>query len=81
MVTAGTYNKRLFFRDTADSDFLQDRLLELAEEHGRRLEAWAVFANWFAENATPAFQKTVNSFPIDKVQVDDDFLADPSPQI
>ena len=30
-------------------------------------------ANWFAENSSPAFRKTVESFRIDSVRVDDDF--------
>ena len=43
-VTTGTLHKQHLFADAERRDVLQSKLLELAEEHGWDLEAWAVFA-------------------------------------
>jgi putative transposase len=46
-VTAGTLHKQHLFADAERRDVLQTKLLELAEERGWNLEAWAVFANHY----------------------------------
>ncbi|MGV3617556.1 MAG: REP-associated tyrosine transposase [Fimbriimonas sp.] len=47
IVTAGTYNKAHTFREPERTAFLHDSLLEAADEHGWRLQAWAVFSNHY----------------------------------
>lgn len=47
MVTAGTYQKFPLFQTTESLTFLTNLLLELAESHGWKLEAWAVFPNHY----------------------------------
>jgi REP-associated tyrosine transposase len=47
MVTAGTYLKKPIFRGGLRLEFLCDALLDLAEEYGWRLQAWAVFPNHY----------------------------------
>jgi REP-associated tyrosine transposase len=46
-VTTGTLHNQHLFADAERRDILQSTLLELAEEHGWNLEAWAVFANHY----------------------------------
>lgn len=60
MVTAATYHKQHVFSTPGELEYLHDLLLEKAEEHGWRLEAWAVLSNHYhfvgrspeVENAT-----------------------------
>jgi len=47
MVTAGTYQKDHFFRSRKRLRFLTNTMLELADSHGWRLQAWAVFSNHY----------------------------------
>jgi putative transposase len=47
IVTAATHNKLHLFRDPADLNLVHDKLLEVAERFGWRLEAWAVFSNHY----------------------------------
>ncbi len=47
MVTASTYLKEPFFGSAARLTFLCDALLELAEKHEWKLQAWAVFSNHY----------------------------------
>jgi putative transposase len=47
MVTAGTYLKKSFFSTRERLTFLCDTLLQLAELHGWKLQAWAVFPNHY----------------------------------
>ena len=47
ILTAGTYQKQLFFRSRERLNFLCGVLLELAEEYEWKLEAWAVFPNHY----------------------------------
>jgi putative transposase len=46
-VTAGTYCKEHHFRATKRLDVLQRGLLQVAQEFGWTLEAWAVFSNHY----------------------------------
>jgi hypothetical protein len=43
MVTAGTYRKEHFFRGRKRLHHLTNSLIELAKEHGWKMQAWAVF--------------------------------------
>ena len=52
MVTAGTYEKAHFFRSRLRLRFLTNRLLELAAQHGWKMQAWAVFSNHYHWVAT-----------------------------
>ena len=45
IVTAATLYKQHLFQGDDRLDFLESKLLELAQEHGWELEAWAVFSN------------------------------------
>ena len=47
IVTAGTYHKQHFFRGDERLDLLEGKLLELANQYGWQLEAWAVFSNHY----------------------------------
>ena len=47
MVTAGTYLKLPLFRTPETLTFLTNLLLDMAELHAWRLEAWAVFPNHY----------------------------------
>ncbi len=47
LVTAGTYQKRHFFRAPQRLDLLQDALLGEAVKYGWHLEAWAIFSNHY----------------------------------
>ncbi len=47
MITAGTFYKQHLFNDAHRLQFLQDLLLELADEHGWELKAWAIFSNHY----------------------------------
>jgi len=47
MVTAGTYQKFPVFQTAESLTFLTNLLPELAESHGWKLEAWAVFPNHY----------------------------------
>ena len=47
MVTAGTHLKLPLFRTPETLTFLTNLLLDLAESHAWRLEAWAVFPNHY----------------------------------
>ena len=47
IVTAATLNKCHLFRGEERLDLLESKLLELAEEYGWDLEAWAVFSNHY----------------------------------
>ena len=46
-VTGGTYRKALIFRDPDRLSLLQGQLIATLEEHGWRLQAWAVLANHY----------------------------------
>jgi len=47
MVTAATYHKEPLFRSAKRLTLLCEKLLELAPQHGWKLEAWAVFPNHY----------------------------------
>ena len=47
IVTAGTLHKLHLFRGDERLDLLEAKLLELAEQYGWQLEAWAVFSNHY----------------------------------
>ena len=47
MVTAGTLHKQHLFRGDERLDLLESKLLELADQYGWQLEAWAVFSNHY----------------------------------
>ena len=47
MVTAGTYLKFPIFQTPESLTYLTNLLLELAESHDWRLEAWAIFPNHY----------------------------------
>jgi putative transposase len=47
LVTAGTYQKEHHFRGPERLDYLEAKLLALANEAGWQLEAWAVFSNHY----------------------------------
>ncbi len=47
MVTAGTLQKKPFFRTPNRLDLLQERLFTYAQEFGWQLQAWAVFSNHY----------------------------------
>jgi hypothetical protein len=47
MVTAATYRKEPLFRSAKRLTLLCEQLLELAPQHGWKLEAWAVFPNHY----------------------------------
>ena len=47
IVTASTHNNQHFFRGSESLTLLEDKLLELAKQHGVILEAWAVFSNHY----------------------------------
>jgi len=47
MVTSGTYQKQPLFRDSSALTGLTNLLLDLAEKHGWKLQAWAVFPNHY----------------------------------
>ena len=47
MVTAGTYEKEHFFRGPDRLKLLQTTLLELTEQYGWQIQAWAVFSNHY----------------------------------
>jgi putative transposase len=53
MVTAGTYHKEPFFTDGARLRMLHEALITLADQHGWRLEAWAMFPNHYHFIAAP----------------------------
>jgi putative transposase len=46
-VTAGTYQKQHFFRETTRLDVLQRGLISVCAEFGWRLEAWCMFPNHY----------------------------------
>jgi putative transposase len=52
MVTAATYRKEPLFKPGKRLTMLCERLLELAAQHGWKLEAWAVFPNHYHFVAT-----------------------------
>ena len=63
MVTAGTYDKEHLFRDGPRLRLLHDALLTIADRHGWRLEAWAVFPNHYhLVAASPADSSTLKPF-------------------
>jgi putative transposase len=47
MVTAGTYQKEAFFRESERLMPLHSGLLKYARKHGWRMEEWAVFPNHY----------------------------------
>ena len=47
MLTAGTYHKEKFFSDKERLDVLENTLLEVLEEFGWKVQAWAVFPNHY----------------------------------
>jgi putative transposase len=47
IVTAGTYQKEHLFSDGPRLRMLHAALLTIADKHGVRLEAWAVFPNHY----------------------------------
>ena len=47
MVTAGTFNKELFFCTPESLDLLQNLLFSLAREFGWTLQAWAILGNHY----------------------------------
>ncbi len=47
IITAGTYQKRLFFGGNDRLSYLTKALIALAPEHRLRLQAWAVFSNHY----------------------------------
>jgi len=47
MVTAATYRKEPLFKSATRLTLLCEKLLDLAPQHGWRLEAWAVFPNHY----------------------------------
>lgn len=47
MVTAGTYLKRHLMDTNGKLGYVHDTLLELAQEHGWSLQAWAVLSNHY----------------------------------
>ena len=53
IVTAGTYHKQHFFSDGPRLRMLHRALLTIAQQHGARLEAWAVFPNHYHFVAIP----------------------------
>ena len=55
IVTAGTYQKKHFFRGQQRLDLLETNLLRIATQFGWQVEAWAVFSNHyhFVAHATP----------------------------
>ena len=63
MVTAGTLRKEHFFRDPSCLRMLQGLLLDLAEEYGWQLQAWAVFSNHYHwVGAAPADATNLKTF-------------------
>jgi putative transposase len=46
-VTAGTWHKQHHFRTAQRLDLLESQLLELTQQYGWRLEAWAIFSNHY----------------------------------
>jgi REP-associated tyrosine transposase len=62
MVTAGTYLKLPLFQTEASLTFLTNLLLELAESHGWKLEAWAVFPNHYHFLGKSARDDSLNGF-------------------
>jgi putative transposase len=63
MVTAGTYRKEPLFVDGPRLRMLHDALLTLSDQHGWRLEAWAVFPNHYHFIAvSPADSRTLTAF-------------------
>jgi REP element-mobilizing transposase RayT len=52
MVTAGTYRKQPLFGSAKRLTYLCETLLDLAPQHGWKLEAWAVFPNHYHFVAT-----------------------------
>jgi putative transposase len=53
IVTAGTYQKEHLFSDGPRLRMLHAALLTIADQHGARLEAWAVFSNQYHFVAVP----------------------------
>jgi putative transposase len=47
MITSGTYKKVLHFHTPERLQFLHDQLLELTQQYGWQLHAWAVLANHY----------------------------------
>jgi putative transposase len=47
IVTAGTYQKQMFFKGDDRLSYLTNALLHQAQNHGLRLQAWAVFPNHY----------------------------------
>ena len=47
MVTAGTYRKEPYLLAPQRKDYFQQRLFEIAEEFGWRLQAWAILHNHY----------------------------------
>jgi len=63
-VTAGTYRKFHHFRGPERLDELQGGLLEVAQQFGWRLEAWAVFSNHYHfVGHSPQTQADAESLP------------------
>jgi putative transposase len=78
IVTSGTYNKQPFFASREQLTYLTDTLLELAENYGCALQAWAVFPNHYhfvAEvgrtEALKTYIKHLHSVTARRVNVDD----------
>lgn len=47
IVTAGTYQKKHFFRDDERLDYLQAEFLSKAQQYHWQVEAWAIFSNHY----------------------------------
>jgi len=47
IVTAGTYEKKPFYRTPERLDLVQTRLFEVCQEYGWQLQAWAIMANHY----------------------------------
>ena len=52
MLTAGTYRKAHYFRSRKRLQFLTNRMIELSESYGWKMQAWAVFSNHYHWLAT-----------------------------
>jgi putative transposase len=47
MITGSTLDKKHFFKNNEDLDYLHNLLITLAEKYGWKLEAWAIFSNHY----------------------------------
>src|SRR5258708_585248 len=70
IVTAGTYQKQLFFNTPHRLTRLSNLLLQMVAKASAY--TWCS-AGWFERKADRAFFRTVNSFPVDRVIVPDEF--------